>query len=456
MAAADPLSALHAAETAHFSAANPASAALAERAAPHFLHGVPMHWMRDWPLPFPLAIRAAEGCTLHDADGHALTDFCLGDTGAMFGHSPPAIADALIAQAGHGLTTMLPDMRSAAVGAALAARFGLEAWQLTATASDANRHAIRWARALTRRPVLLVFDGCYHGSVEDTLVRQGADGATLARAGLVGQVAHPAPHTRVVPFNDVDALERALAPGDVAAVLTEPALTNIGMVPPLPGFHEALRALTRRHGSLLILDETHTLSSGPGGATQAWGLEPDLLTLGKAVAGGFPCGVLGMRAPLARRAEAWQPPAGGAGGHGHSGMGTTLSGNPVAIACLEAALAELHTEATYARMFTAAGALQAGIEALLARHRRPWCVTRIGARLEIQFRPTPPRTGAEAEQAFDDALQACIHLALVNRGVVVTPFHHMLLASPATGEAQVAHFLAALDAVLGLLEPVRP
>ena len=296
------LAPLFEAERQRFIAAHPQSLALSQQAQAHFLFGVPMHWMRDWPTPATLFVRQAFGVTLECADGVHYTDFCLGDTGAMFGHSPAPVAEAIARQAARGLTCMLPATQTPEVGELLAQRFGLPVWQLAMTASDANRCVLRWARAVTQRPQLLVFDGCYHGAVDDTLVDlDSATGQSLPRPSVLGQVHNHHSYTRVVPFNNIPALEAALADGQVAALLAEPALTNFGLVPPEPGFWEAAQALCRRYGTLLVLDETHTLSSGPGGYSRTHGLQPDMLVVGKAVAGGLPCAVYGFTKDMARR-----------------------------------------------------------------------------------------------------------------------------------------------------------
>src|SRR5690606_23165522 len=283
---------LQARERALFLERNPKSVALAERARQSLYGGVPMHWMADWSTPVPLFVERAQGARFHDVDGHEYVDFCLGDTGSMFGHSPEPIARALAEQAGNGLTTMLPGEDAVVCGELLAARFGLPYWQVTATATDANRYVLRWARAITRRKTLLVFDGCYHGTVDDVMVRH-RDGRTVHRSGLIGQAYDLTQHSRSIPFNDLEALEAALAQGDVCALLCEPAMTNIGMVLPEPGFLQKCRELTRQYGSLLVIDETHTISAGIGGCTKAWNLDPDFFVLGKPIAGGVPCGVFG-------------------------------------------------------------------------------------------------------------------------------------------------------------------
>ncbi|WP_028238921.1 aspartate aminotransferase family protein [Stutzerimonas azotifigens] len=430
---------------------NPRSVALAERARRSLFGGVPMHWMSDWSTPVPLFVERARGNRFHDVDGHDYLDFCLGDTGSMFGHSPAPIARAIAEQAGNGLTTMLPGEDAVVCGERLAARFGLPYWQVATTATDANRFVIRWARAITGRKVLLVFDGCYHGTVDDVMVRD-RDGRTVHRPGLIGQARNLAKTSRAVPFNDLPALEAALAPGDVAAVLCEPAMTNIGMVLPEPGYLDALRRLTRQYGSLLIVDETHTISTGPGGCTRAWGLEPDFVTLGKPIAGGVPCSVYGCSAAMAEamriaRAHAAEAP----GGHGHSGMGTTLSANALAMHCMRANLEEVMTDAAYAHMHAQAARLAEGLRQVIGRHRLRWTVTELGARCEFQFCERPPRNGAEAEAAFHDSLQMALHLYLINRGILITPFHNMTLCCPDTTAADIDRLLATLDEGLGEL-----
>ena len=438
------LSALQQRERAAYAAARPRSQALAQRAARHLMFGVPLHWMNDWSTPFPLHVASAQGARLQDVDGHAYTDFCLGDTGAMFGHSPAPVAAALARQAAQGITAMLPGEDAVWVGEELARRFGLPVWQFALSASDANRFAIRWARALTGRDQVLIFNGCYHGTVDDVFVDL-VDGQPRTRDSLLGQVVDITRTTRSVEFNDLAALEAALADGQVACLLAEPAMTNIGMVLPEPGFWEAAQALCRRHGTLLLIDETHTISTGPGGYTRAHGLQPDLLVLGKPVAGGVPCAVYGFSAEAARRAEQAKrdaPP-------GHSGIGTTLTANLLALAAMRANLAEVMTEAAYARMFTLAERLADGLRAVIARHGLPWCVTQIGARTEFQFTPTPPRNGSQADAILDPALEQIVHLYLLNRGLLITPFHNMMLVCPDTTAADVDRLVATFDAFVG-------
>lgn len=434
------------AERARYEAANPRSRALAERSAEHLMFGVPLHWMNDWATPFPLQVAQAQGARLIDVDGNECVDFCLGDTGAMFGHSPPAVAAALQRQAERGLTTMLAGEDATVVSALLAKRFGLPKWQFAMTATDANRFVLRWLRAATGRKVLLVFNGCYHGTVDDVFVDL-VDGRPQQRGSLLGQVHDLTQTTRVIEFNDLAALEAALAPGDAACVLAEPVMTNIGMVLPEPGFWERAIELIHRHGSLLVMDETHTISSGPGGYARAHGLTPDAVVVGKPLGGGMPCAAYGFSAELAARAEAAKraaPP-------GHSGIGTTLTANLLAMAAMRATLTELMTPAVFATLHARCTRLAEGLRKVIARHRLPWCVTQVGARCEFQFCATPPRNGSEAGAAMDDALEQALHLFLLNRGVMITPFHNMMLVCPDTTDADVDRLLAAFDEALATL-----
>ncbi len=431
-------------EIAAFEAANPRSRELSARAERHLMFGVPLHWMTDWGTPFALHLQDASGAHLVDADGHTLVDFCLGDTGAMFGHSPVPVAKALAQQAARGLTAMLPGADAPHVGELLAQRFGLPLWQFAMTATDANRYVVRWLRAASGRSKLLVFNGCYHGTIEDVFVDL-VDGQPQQRPSLLGQVHDLTRSTSVVEFNDLAALEAALAQGDVACLLAEPALTNIGMVLPEPGYWEAAQALIHRHGAALVLDETHTLSCGPGGYGRLHGVDADAVVVGKALGGGMPCAAYGFSAEWAQRAvraKRSAPP-------GHSGIGTTLTGNPLALAAMRATLSELMMPAVYAPMLALAARLAQGLRDTLARHRLPWCVTQLGARCEFQFCAEPPRNGTQAGAALDPELEHLIHLALLNRGVLITPFHNMLLVCPQTTDEDVAKLMVALDEVLG-------
>ena len=440
-----------AAEQARFLQRNPRSQALAERARQSLFGGVPMHWMADWSTPCPLFVERAKGARFHDVDGHEYIDFCLGDTGSMFGHSPEPVAKALAEQAGNGLTTMLPGEDALVCGELLAARFGLPYWQVTATATDANRYVLRWARAITQRNTLLVFDGCYHGTLDDVMVRQ-RDGRTQHRSGLIGPAYDLTEYSRAIPFNDIPALEAALAQGDVCALLCEPAMTNIGMVLPDPGFLEKCRELTRKYGALLIIDETHTISTDIGGCTRLWNLEPDFFVLGKPIAGGVPCGVYGCSAEMASAMQAArQRASAGSQGHGHSGMGTTLSANALAMHCMRANLEQVMTVEAYQHMLPLAQRLAEGLRQVIRKYALAWSVTELGARCEFQFCARPPRNGAEAEAAFHDELQMALHLYLINRGILITPFHNMTLCCPQTTAADVDCLLHTLEQALGEL-----
>lgn len=433
-------------ETARYAADRPKSKAAMEGGADGYLGGVPMHWMHDWPMPFPFVVGKAKGATITDIDGHKLADFCLGDTGSMFGHSPKPVAKAIRRQARHGLTYMLPSRDALALGRLLADRFGLPFWQVATTATDANRFALRVARAVTGRPKILVFNGCYHGSVDETMVVL-RHGWPVNRPGLAGEFRDLTQGTRVVEFNDIAALDAALSQGDVACVITEPVLTNSCMVLPEPGFHAALREATRRHGTLLLIDETHTISTGPGGYTRAHGLEPDLFVLGKPVAGGLPASVWGMSDEVARLWASYEA----AKEPGYSGMGTTLSANPLQFAAMRAALEEVITEEAYARMETLAARLEQGLSAVIEGMGIPWHVARVGARVEFVCAPGPLRNGAEAALAHAPELEAAIHVGLVNRGCLIAPFHNMMLVSPATKKKHVDRLIEAFGAIVEAL-----
>jgi glutamate-1-semialdehyde 2,1-aminomutase len=422
---------------------NITSAKLSEKSAQNWLCGVPMHWMVDWGTPFPLFISEACGTTLTSADGHSYTDFCLGDTGAMFGHSPPAIAGTLAREGARGLTTMLPSTDAVEVGTLLEDRFGLPVWQITATASDANRAVLRWCRAITGRKKILVFNHCYHGCVDDTFITADHGKAKMVD-GLVGEPRDLTAFTKVVEFNDIAALEAALAPGDVACVLAEPVMTNIGMVLPQPGFLEALRELTRKTGTLLILDETHTLSSGPGGYAREHNIVPDGLVFGKPIAGGIPAAAYGFSLEVADRIRGFLAN----NSEGRSGIGTTLSGSRIQLALIKTVLSEFFTQEAFAPLIALATRLERGIADVIIKYGVDWHVTRVGARVEYMCCQTPPRNGYEASQVIHQPIDVAVHHYLLNRGVVITPFHNMMLICPATTEQNVEQLLNALDSCL--------
>jgi glutamate-1-semialdehyde 2,1-aminomutase len=433
----DRLSALLEAERATHDERNPGSRAQFAGAA-HLFTGVPMTWMANWAGDFPLALAGARGARVTDVDGHDYVDFALGDTGAMAGHSPAPVVEAVrrrIDTLG-GITAMLPSEDSEWVAAELTRRFGPTQWSFTLSATDANRWALRLARLATGRPKVLVFSYCYHGSVDETFVVAGPDGSTRSRPGNVAPAVDPATTTVAVEFNDLDAVARALATGEIAAVLTEPALTNIGIVLPDAGFLAGLRALCDESGTLLMIDETHTLSAGPGGCTAAWGLDPDIVTMGKAIAGGIPIGAFGLRGDVAERVLARVADQ-DADIVDVGGIGGTLAGNALSMAAARATLGEVLTPEAFARMDASCAHLTELAERTVARHGMPWTVTRLGARSEYRFCSPAPRNGTESAAADDPDLDEYLHLAMSNRGVLITPFHNMVLMCPATGGADV-------------------
>ncbi len=419
-------------EQKEFAARHPRSRELFERACGSLLGGVPMNWMVRWAGDFPLFVADAAGAHFTDVDGHAYLDLCLGDTGAMTGHAPAAAVEAVIDRMRRGSTFMLPTEDAVWVGEELARRFGLPYWQTTLTATDANRFAIRLARHVTRRPRILVFNWCYHGTVDETFITL-EEGRARPRRGNLGPPVDPSTTTRVVEFNDLPALEAALSLGDVACVLAEPVMTNIGIVQPEPGFHEALREVTRRTETLLILDETHTICAGPGGYTRAHGLTPDLLTIGKPIASGVPAAVYGLSAEVAQRIRISTNIAEADTG----GIGGTLAGNALSLAAMRATLKHVLTENAYARSIPLARRFVEGVEETIAAYGLPWHVTRLGCRAEYAFRTSPPRNGAEAAASADPDLDRYMHLAALNRGILMTPFHNMALISPATTEGDI-------------------
>ncbi len=425
---------------------HPRSAALVDRAKRSMLGGVPMHWMVKWAGAFPIFVDRASGARFIDVDGREYIDLCLGDTGAMTGHVPAATVAAIRRQLERGITFMLPTEDALWVGEELTRRFGLSYWQFALTATDANRFSIRLAREITRRPFVLVFNGCYHGTVDETFISL-EHGKPVPRRGNIGPPVDPAETTRVIEFNDVDALERALADGLVACVLAEPVMTNVGIVHPEPGYHAALRAIAKRHGSLLIIDETHTLCAGPGGYTRAYGLEPDMLVVGKTIAGGIPAAAYGFTRDVGERVAA----------HVHKedcdtgGIGGTLAGNALSLAAMRSTLADVLTDEAFARMMPIAQRFETGVREVIDRFELPWHVTRLGCRAEYLFQPQPARNGGEALASADHELDRFMHLYSLNRGILMTPFHNMALVSPATTQRDIdAHTQVFEEAVRDL------
>ena len=434
-------------EEERFETAHPRSREVHERAAEDLLSGVPMNWMTRWPGRFPVYVHEAQGARVTDVDGNTYVDLCLGDTGAMCGHSPAPTVAAINAQLQRGVTTMLPSEDAGAVGELMAERFGLRHWQFSVSATDANRFLIRLCRQVSGRTKILVHNHCYHGSVDETVVKIGDDGEAVPRYGSIGPPVDPAMTTRVVEINDLEALERELANEDVACVLIEPALTNIGIVLPDPGYHEELRRLATKHGTLLIIDETHTLSCGPGGYTAAYGLEPDAISMGKPIAGGIPTGAYGLSDELAARVldvTVWDAADVG-------GVGGTLAGNALQLAAVRATLGEVLTAEAYERMVGLAERYEAGVNEAIGRHGLEWSAVRLGCRVEYMFSPELPRNGAEAHDVIGGPLDELMHLYMLNEGILFTPFHMMALICPATTAEDVDAHTAAFDRIAGEL-----
>lgn len=419
---------------------HPKSARLFERAKSSMLGGVPMSWMAKWPGGFPVFVDRAEGAHFVCVDGHEYVDLCLGDTGAMTGHSPAVALDAIEGRLRKGVTMMLPTEDALWVSEELKRRFGLHYWQFALTATDANRFSIRLAREVTQRSKVLVFNYCYHGTVDETFATL-VDGRILPRRGNIGPPVDPAITTKVVEFNDLDALGRALAPGDVACVLAEPAMTNVGIIHPDEGFHDGLRKLTRATGTLLMIDETHTICTGFGGYTRAFGLDPDFFVLGKPVASGVPAATYGFSADIGERIKARTRlediDVGGIGG--------TLAGNALSLAAMKATLENVLTETAFEHMLRLGQRFTDGVQDSIERRGLPWHVTRLGCRAEYLFQPQRPRNGSEAMASADFELECLMHLYALNRGVLLTPFHNMALISPATSQADVDRHTEVFD-----------
>ena len=430
----DRLKSLMAKERQKFVDERPKSKALFERASKSLLAGVPMNWMMKWAGAFPPFVREAQGAHFYDVDGHRYVDLCLGDTGAMTGHSPSATVSAVTQQVGRGITLMLPSEDAIWVAEELQKRFALPFWQFALTATDANRFSIRLARHITGRSKILVFNWCYHGTVDESFITLH-DGVAEARRGNIGPPVDPPVTTKVVEFNDADALEEALKPGDVACVLAEPVMTNVGIVHPQPGYHEAMRDITRKYGTLLIIDETHTICAGPGGYTFAQNLQPDFLVFGKPIAGGVPGAAYGFTEQVAKcisdRQSLEDCDTGGIGG--------TLAGNALSLAAMRATLDKVLTAPAFERMIPMATRWKAGVEKAIKDFGVPWHVTQLGCRAEYLFAAKEPRNGTEAHDAMDFELERYLHLYAMNRGVLLTPFHNMALMCPATAPDDIDH-----------------
>ena len=440
----EKLAQLFAKEVALFESKHPKSAELHSKAMGPLMGGVPMSWMAKWPGPHPVYVAVAKGSRFTDVDGIEYVDFCLGDTGAMVGHSPDAAINAIAKQLTKGITFMLPTEDAAVVGQTLSDRFGLPKWQFTLTATDANRHILRYARHVTGRSKVVVHDYCYHGTVDETFAVLDDHGNTVSRENNIGPQVNPAETTIVVPFNDLDAAEKAFETGEVAAMLIEPAMTNIGIVLPEPGYLEGLRALCSKYDVILIIDETHTLSEGPGGMTARRNLEPDAVVMGKTIGAGIPAGAFGMSAELTKRVQdslhLEHIDVGGVGG--------TLAGNALSMAAIRATLTEVLTPEAFVGMEALCDVWTADVQRLIDQYSAPWQVSQLGCRAEYSFRQTAPRNGREAADADDFELQQYLHLHALNRGILMTPFHNMALMSPAHTKEDVARHTAHFEEAL--------
>jgi glutamate-1-semialdehyde 2,1-aminomutase len=434
---------LHQREMERFISRTTKSGALFEKAKEVMPGGVPMSWMSKWPGEYPLFVQSAKGAHFIDVDGNEYIDLCLGDTGSMTGHSPKPTVDAISSQLSRGMTAMLPTDDALAVSKELARRFHLPLWQFTVSATDANRHVIRYARLITGRQKIIVIDRCYHGSVDESFATLDSSGATITREGNIGAPVPLDLTTRVVEFNDLGAMEEALKFGDVAAILMEPAMTNVGIVLPEEGYLAGVSELAKKYGALWIIDETHTISVGPGGMSAQLGLNPDFLTIGKAIGGGIPTGTFGMTEEIAtliaRKTEREVIDTGGIGG--------TLAGNALSLAAMKATLTQVLTDENFIKMIELGNNWCDGVEAAINEFKLPWHVNRLGARGEYLFQRSAPRTGGEAARAGDFELEQYIHLRLLNDGILLTPFHNMALMSPYTSKSDVEAHTAAFRAM---------
>jgi glutamate-1-semialdehyde 2,1-aminomutase len=327
-----------------------------------------------------------------------------------------------------GITAMLPTENAVHVSQDLTKRFGLPLWQFTVSATDANRHSIRYARLITGKSKIIVIDKCYHGSVDETFGTLDDSGNTVMRPGNLGAPVALDQTTRVVEFNDLAAMEAALAHGDVAAILMEPAMTNIGIVLPEDGYLQAVGELSKKYGSVWIIDETHTISAGAGGMTHQLGLKPDMLTIGKSIGGGIPTGTFGMTKEIADRIKSMVIREIIDTG----GIGSTLAGNALSFAAMRATLSEVLNAKNFEHMIELGDRWSDGVDAAIKEFNLPWHCSRLGARGEYLFQATAPKTGKEASDAGDFELEQYVHLRLLNDGFLITPFHNMALMSPDT------------------------
>ena len=434
------------AEDARFRDEHPRSIALRERARRSMPNGVPMAWfMSSYHHTAPW-VAEGKGARFTDVDGHTYHDFNIADMSMFCGYAPEPLVRAVSDRIARGNQFLLPTEDAIVVSETLAARYGLPKWQYTVSASQANTEAIRVARVVTGRDKVLMFDGHYLGHFDQTLVELDEAGVVVAEER--GVPAAVVDGTVLVPLNDLGALERALARHDVALVLGEPALTNNhGLILPDPGYHAGLRELTRAHGTLLAIDETHTQVVGSGGLTAAWGLEPDLLTIGKSIAGGVSFGAWGMTEAVADVLTQVKGPDGERSNL--VAIGGTLFANALSMAAARAVLTEILTPEAYANTQRLGARLADGMRGSVERHGLPWHIHHLGPRAGYTFRPTPVRDAAEARACQDDLLTRLIRVWLANRGVWEAIVGAGPVCSVPAEDADVDAYLTAWD---GLLE----
>jgi glutamate-1-semialdehyde 2,1-aminomutase len=437
---------LKAREDAAFEAARPRSAALWRQGRAVMPNGVPMSWLRDSYDHAPLFVDGGAGSHFSDADGFDYADFNIADMSMFAGYAPEPVVDAVARRIAAGSQFMLPSEDSVWVAQELARRYGIGKWQFTLSATHANTEAIRIARVVTGRDKVLFFDGKYHGHFDEVLVELHDGRLVPEEAGLPRDVTAK---TAIVPFNDPAALERALASREIAIVITEPALTNnVGLLMPDEGFHAALRSLTRVTATLLAYDETHTQVVGPGGLTSMWGLSPDLVTIGKSIAGGVPLGAYGMTESVA---EVLERPSGRDDPKPLVATGGTLFGNPLSMAAARATMAEVLTPAAYAHTHELGAALADGIASAIGAAGLPWTTHRWWPRSGVTFAPGLPRNAVEAYAHLDVPLRRLQRVYLANRGVWDAIVGAGPTCSVPATEADVGAYVEAFGSLVGEL-----
>ena len=430
-------------EVARFRARIPRSRALYEQSRRLMPSGVPSSWMAAFYPGTEIFVSRGAGARFEDVDGNSYLDMTQSDLSMVCGFGPEAVTRAVAQRFAAGSHFLLPTEDAIAVCGLLASRFGMPFWQFTLSASAANTEAIRIARLATGRDKVLLFAGKYHGHIDETLVTVKAEVGEPGHHGLPRGVEQ---HTIIVPFNDLDAVEAALRQGDVACILAEPVMTNMGVIHPDDGFLSNLRALTRRMGALLIIDETHTQVAAFGGFTRAWRLEPDILTLGKCVGGGVPIGAYGLTAELSDLVERNTEPRVVDGKT--LAIGGTTYGNALNMAAARAALESVLTEAGYERVARLGAVLADGIDRLIAQRDLPWRAYRLGNRSGICLDRTLPRNAAEAARCVSNPLNHAMRPFMANRGIWEPIYIHGPSASFAHTDADIATYLGALDALL--------